>query len=77
MPPLVTIIASIISLVSTGLTAATDLYPKVKELINMLFSGGIITVEQQRVLMEWANAHEAAVLAGEVPPELTVEPDPE
>lgn len=33
-------------------------------------------MEQQGLLMTWADEHQAAVLAGQKPPELTIDPDP-
>ena len=77
MPPLV---LTIVALIQAAITLGPDiakLYDQAKALFNMLFAGGLITVQQQKTLMDWADAHMTAVLAGEVPPELTVEPDPQ
>lgn len=46
-----------------------------KSLLASLFKGGLISVEQQRSAADWADAHQAATLRGEVPPAFTVEPD--
>lgn len=51
-------------------------YENARRLFAMLFAGGIITAAVQKEIMDWSEAHEAAVLAGEVPPEFTVDPDP-
>lgn len=76
MPPIVLTIVSLISLVNAAAPEAVKLYERAKELFNMMFAGGLITLGQQQALMEWADAHMAATLAGEVPPELQIEPDP-
>lgn len=55
---------------------AKKVYENARRLFAMLFAGGIITAAVQKELMDWSEAHEAAVLAGQVPPEFTVEPDP-
>lgn len=77
MPALVISIVSLIQMASSAAPAASKLYKEAKALFTMLFKGGLITVEQQQSLMSWADAHQAAVLAGEVPPEFTIDPDPE
>jgi hypothetical protein len=53
-----------------------SIYEEARKLIAMWFSGGVITVEQQTVLLGWADAHQQATLLGQKPPELVVEPDP-
>ncbi len=53
-----------------------QIYIDGKALVNSLFVSGLITKEQQDAYMSWADTHQAAVLAGEVPPEFKVEPDP-
>jgi hypothetical protein len=77
LPPLVLTIIGIIQLVVKYVPEAKKIYDQARELFNMMFAGGMITAAQQKVLMDWADAHEAAVLAGEIPPELVVDPDPE
>lgn len=77
MPPIVLTIVSIITTAAKFAPEAKQLYAEARGLFDKLFKGGLITVEQQAALMAWAEAHEAATLAGEVPPELTVEPNPE
>ena len=76
MPPLVLQIISILSLINTAAPEVTKIYGWARDTINMLFNGGLITVEQQLSLRLWADEHEAATLAGETPPEWQVRPDP-
>lgn len=75
-PALVLQIINILNLVTLASPEVAKLYERAKELFNTLFAGGIITAEQQAALIAWADRHEEATLAGEVPPELTVEEDP-
>ena len=77
MPPLVLQVISILGLVTKAAPDIAAIYEKARDWFAMLFKGGLITREQQQDLMAWADAHEKAVLAGEVPPEFQVEPDPE
>lgn len=74
MPPLVQTIIAFVQLAIKAAPVATEVYTQGKELIRTLFKSGLITVEQQNRLMQWADAHQAATLAGNVPPELQVEP---
>jgi hypothetical protein len=70
-------LTAIISLVSLAAKAAPEVeqvYQDGKTLIASLFSKGIITQAQQDAAMQWADAHQAAVLAGNTPPEFEVEP---
>lgn len=70
------LIAQIVSYVQLAVKAAPqakELYDEAKALFTSLFSAGLITKAQQDAAMSWADAHQAAVLAGEVPPEFTVE----
>lgn len=70
------VIAQIISYVTLSLKAAPaakELYDEAEALFQSLFEEGVITVEQQNALNAWADAHQAATLAGTVPPEFTVE----
>jgi hypothetical protein len=76
MPPIVLTIISIVNLALTYAPQAEKVYDEAKQLIAMLFSGGIITADQQATLMGWADAHQAATLAGTKPPELLIDPDP-
>lgn len=76
MPPLVVQIVNILNLITLATPEALKVYDRAKELFAMLFAGGLITKAQQEVLMTWADQHQAATLAGEVPPELTIEADP-
>lgn len=76
MPPIVLTIISLVQLASKAGPAAQEIYVQARALIGWLFNGGMITIAQQLELRTWADAHEAATLAGEVPPELTVEADP-
>lgn len=84
MPALILQIINILGLTSSVLGASvnaapqlTKLYEQARGLFDMMFRGGLITVEQQNALRSWADAHEEAVLAGNIPPEWQVEPDPE
>lgn len=76
MPPIVLTIISIIQLATKFAPEAKVIYEQARDLFNKLFLGGLITAEQQDQLKAWADAHEAATLAGVVPPELVVDPDP-
>ncbi len=74
---MVPVIASIISFIQLAIKAAPlakDLYDEGRALINEMFKTKLITAEQQAELMAWADEHERAVLAGEMPPEFKVEP---
>lgn len=71
------LIAQIIGYISMAISAAPkviQIYEDGKALVNSLFTSGLITAEQQKQIMDWADAHMTATLAGEVPPEFTVEP---
>jgi len=76
MPPIVLSIIALINLVSTTGPELAKLYQQARSLFDMLFRGGLITVAQQAALKSWADAHEAATLAGRTPPEWQIEPDP-
>lgn len=75
MAPLVLQILSILNLATKAAPEVQKLYASARELFTTLFAGGLITAEQQAKLMSWSDAHEAAVLRGELPPEFSVEPD--
>lgn len=69
-------IAAILSFVQLAIAAAPSVkkvYEDGKALVQGLFSSGLITKAEQDKLMTWADAHQAAVLAGETPPEFKVE----
>lgn len=76
MPPIVITVLNILSLLTAATPAVEKIYAEARKLFKMWFDGGIITVEQQAFIMKWSGDHEKAVLAGEVPPELQIEPDP-
>ena len=76
MPPIVATIVAIVQLAAQAGPSAKQIYTEAKKLIDWLFNGGLITVAQQQELKDWAELHEAAALAGEVPPELVVESNP-
>ena len=76
LPPIVLTIVGIIQMIAKYAPEAKSIYDEARKLFSMLFSGGFLTISQQKILMDWANAHEAAVLAGTKPPELVVDPDP-
>lgn len=74
MSPIATLIITFIQL---GIKAAPEIqkvYEDAKKLITMMFNGGMITAEQQAIYMSWADEHQAATLAGQKPPELTIDP---
>lgn len=73
MPTLIQLIIGYVNLAVKAAPAVKEVYEEGKNLIGALFSSGLITKDQQDKLMAWADAHQAAVLAGEVPPALTVE----
>lgn len=69
-------IAAILSFIQLAIAAAPGIkqvYEDGKALVQSLFSANLITKDQQDKLMTWADAHQAAVLAGETPPEFKVE----
>lgn len=76
MPPIVMAIFGAIQLGVKAAPVAVEFYKSLRDLIARLFAGGLITIEQQAALFSWAEAHEAATLAGEIPPALQVEADP-
>lgn len=76
MPPIVLSIISIIQIATKAGPVVKEVYAEALKLFTMLFQGGVITIEQQAKLLAWAEAHQAAVESGDVPPELQVEPDP-
>lgn len=76
MPPIVLSIVAIVQLAAKFAPDAKALYDEARTLFGNLFKGGLITTAQQQQLMDWADAHQAATLAGEIPPELTVETNP-
>jgi len=76
MPPIVLVVLNILQLLTSATPAVEKIYSEARKLFKMWFDGGIITIDQQATIMAWADAHEKAVLAGEIPPELQVEPDP-
>lgn len=76
MPPILLSIAAIVQLGVKFAPEAKLIYEEARKLVSNLFRGGLITVAQQQSWMDWADAHEAATLRGEIPPELKVEADP-
>lgn len=77
MPPIVLTIIGFINLALQYAPEAQRIYTEAAKLIKMWFDGGVITAAQQEQLMNWADAHQAATLAGVRPPELIVDPNPE
>lgn len=75
MPPIVLTSLSLLQLAVEALPLAEKAYTEFRKLIDMWFKGGVITAAQQDKLMQWTNAHQAAVLAGQVPPAWTIDPD--
>jgi len=75
-PPLVAAILGFIQLALAAVPVAEKAYADARKLILMLWEGGLLTLEQQQKLMEYTDAHEAATLAGNKPPELVIDPDP-
>ena len=74
MPPIVTSIIAIVQLAIKFAPEAENAYAEARDLFKMLFAAGLITVGQQKILMDWSDAHQAATLAGTVPPELQIDP---
>lgn len=74
MPALILQIISYISLAIQAAPKIVQVYEDGKALVDSLFSGGLITADQQKVIKDWADAHQAATLAGETPPEFLVDP---
>ena len=70
MPALIAQIVAYIQLAIKAAPGIAEVYAEGKNLIQSLFSSGLITKEQQDALMSWADEHQAAVIAGDVPPEL-------
>ena len=73
MPPLIFSIIGFIQLAIKAAPAVKQIYEDGKALIEALFTAGLISKATQDTLMTWADQHQAAVLAGEEPPEFTVE----
>lgn len=76
MPPFVLLAIQLVQLAVKYAPEAEKAYENAKRLFEMWFAGGLITIEQQAALHDWADQHQAATLRGEVPPALLVEPDP-
>ena len=73
LPPIVQTTLAIIALAVKYEPQAEEVYKNAKILFQMWFSAGLIDAATQNALNDWADAHQAATLAGEIPPELTVE----
>jgi hypothetical protein len=73
MPELALQIITYVQLALKAAPAVKELYDEAKNLFQSLYQKDLITLEQQNQLMTWADAHQAAVLAGEVPPEFQVQ----
>jgi hypothetical protein len=74
------IVLTIIELIRAAISAAPQVIEVVqgaRATIDALFTGKIITVEQQDKLHQHVNDLLDAALTGETPPEFNVEPDPE
>jgi hypothetical protein len=68
-------VAAIVSLVSLAAKAAPlaeTVYADGAKLISTLFSKGVISIADQNAYMAWSDAHQAATLAGQEPPEFVV-----
>lgn len=76
MPPQLIAILNLVTLALQYAPKAELAYEQARDLFKLWFAGGLITYEQQKNLMEWADAHQEATLAGNVPPELRIDPDP-
>ena len=74
-PPIVVQTLSILNIALQFAPVATGIYEKARDLFQTWFAGGLITAAQQAELMNWANNHQAATLAGQRPPELIVDAD--
>jgi len=73
MPPLVFSIIGYIQLAMKAAPEVKAVYDEGKALIDELFKQGLITADQQNALNQWADAHMAARLAGQTPPEFDVQ----
>lgn len=73
MPALALAIISYISLAMKAAPQVASIYQEGKALVAHLFTSGLITLQQQQDLHAWMDAHQAATLAGQIPPEFTVE----
>ena len=76
MPPIVLSIVTMLQLSAKFEPIAASVYAEARSVFQRLFSGGFFTAKQQMDLMDWCDAHQAATLAGDIPPELVVEPNP-
>lgn len=76
MPILITQIISYIALAIQAAPTVIKVYEEGKALVTALFTSGLITQAQQEQVMSWCDAHQAATLAGVVPPEFVVD-DPD
>lgn len=77
MPPQIALVLGIVNLALKAAPEVEKVYENARALFDMWFKGGLITAAQQSQLMDWADQHEADVLAGKTPVEFTVEADPE
>lgn len=74
-----TLLVEIVKYIALAISAARELEPAIvaaKNFITSLFQGGLITAAQQNALFEHVNKIAQAGIAGEPPPEWTVESDP-
>lgn len=72
--------AKIVQYIGLAISAARELEPAVvaaRNFIKGLFDGGVITMAQQNAVEEYVDAVAKAGIAGEPPPQWTVEDDPE
>lgn len=76
MPALFLQILSYISLAAQAAKDAKPIYDEGRAIIASWFKAGLITKEQQGAAFSWSEQHQADTLAGKVPVEFTVEPDP-
>jgi len=77
MPPIILAVIPFIEAAIKFAPDATKIYEDARNLFAMWFHGGLITIEQQDRLRDWADNHETATLSGITPPEFTVEANPD
>lgn len=77
MPPAVILAIQGAQALLTEFPQIEGLAEDVKTFFSGLVSKGVIPAEQQNAVFSHVDAVCAAVLAGNLPPEFTVEPDPQ
>ena len=76
MPPIAIEILNYIRLAMAAAPQVKELIIEGRKMVDTLFGVGLITKEQQDACHAYCDEVQRAALAGEVPPELTIEADP-